>query len=117
MTDHAKESLSEHSDSPRLSDREALEAINQLRSNVVATQSAGWSNLMYPLVAILDAAGFEVDREPTDEQVADHFSTYGGAGGFPGHAIRPAGASARNQAANSRRKREQTRARMEGSSS
>lgn len=70
---------------PTLTEREALEALNQLRSNVVATQSASWSNVAYPLVAILDAAGFHLNEVVTDEQVAEHFDTYGGAGGYPGH--------------------------------
>jgi hypothetical protein len=62
---------------------EALAAINELRSNIVGTQSASWSNTMYPLVAILDAAGMEV-FEPSVDQMAEHISCYGGAGGYPG---------------------------------
>lgn len=68
-----------------LTEREALEALNELRSNVICTQRATWSNMMYPLVAILEAAGFELNENPTDDQVANHLFDYGGAGGFPGH--------------------------------
>lgn len=61
----------------------ALQKVNRLRSNIIATQSAGWSNTIYPLVAILDAAGFE--REEVDEaSKAEHVNAYGGAGGVPG---------------------------------
>jgi len=67
-----------------LSHEEALEALNVLRSNIVATQSASWSNTTYPLVAILEAAGFE-RIESTDEQKREHFHCYGGAGGYPGN--------------------------------
>jgi len=67
-----------------MTEREALEALNSLRSNIVATQSASWSNAAYPLVAILDAAGFEY-VEPSQEEMAEHFSCYGGAGGYPGN--------------------------------
>lgn len=62
---------------------EALMALNELRSNIVGTQSASWSNTMYPLVAILDAAGMEV-FDSSEEQLAQHLSCYGGAGGYPG---------------------------------
>jgi hypothetical protein len=66
-----------------LSEHEALVALNRLRSNIVGTQNASWSNVAYPLVAILDAAGFEL--EPADErQMAEHLDCYGGAGGYPG---------------------------------
>ena len=76
--------MSERTDTPAtLTPEEALAAINELRSNVVATQNAGWSNLMYPLVAILNAAGCEQFRS-TEEQMAEHFNCYGGAGGYPG---------------------------------
>lgn len=71
---------------PRITQREALEALNQLRCNIVGTQSATWSNVAYPLVAILDAAGYEL-HEPTEEQMHDHLRTYGGAGGYPGKPI------------------------------
>lgn len=62
---------------------QALDALNDLRSNIIATQNAGWSNAVYPLVAILNAAGYE-QREPTSEEKRQHLDTYGGAGGFPG---------------------------------
>jgi len=68
---------------PCLTAEEALKALNELRSNVVGTQNAGWSNTMYPLVAILNAAGYEY-VPPTDEQKEQHFNCYGGAGGYPG---------------------------------
>jgi len=68
----------------KLSPTEALEALNELRSNVITTQNAGWSNLVYPLVAILDAAGYKRFVSSPD-QLKQHHSTYGGAGGFPGH--------------------------------
>ena len=64
---------------------QALAALNELRSNIVATQAVTWSNAIYPLVAILDAAGLKVSEQQTDEQLAQHFHCYGGAGGFPGH--------------------------------
>lgn len=66
-----------------LSKEEALEALNELRSNVIATQNASWSNVAYPLVAILNAAGYEL-FESTTEQRHQHVACYGGAGGFPG---------------------------------
>lgn len=62
--------------------RAVLEELNELRSNVVRTQSATWSNAFYPLVAILDAAGFELE-DRTVEQCADHMAAYGGAGHTP----------------------------------
>ena len=68
----------------RLTHEEALHALNELRSNVVATQNASWSNMMYPLVAILNDAGFE-QFDPTDEQQRSHVNCYGGAGGYPGY--------------------------------
>lgn len=68
----------------KLTPDEALKALNELRSNVITSQNAGWSNLVYPLVAILDAAGYE-RFESTPEQIEQHRSTYGGAGGYPGH--------------------------------
>lgn len=74
-------------DTPSLSLEEALSAINALRSNVVGSQSAGWSNLMYPLVAILNAAGLE-QFDPSEEQLRHHMDCYGGAGGYPGHELR-----------------------------
>lgn len=68
----------------RLTPDEALETLNALRCNVIGTQSAGWSNLMYPFVAILNAAGFEYSP-PTEEQIKEHLNAYGGAGGYPGN--------------------------------
>lgn len=68
---------------PELTPTEALIALNTLRSNIIATQKAGWSDTIYPLVAILNAAGWE-QFEPTEEQIEQHRNTYGGAGGFPG---------------------------------
>lgn len=68
---------------PTLTEHEALVALNDLRSNIVATQNAGWSNAIYPLVAILNAAGFE-QHTASAEQEREHLATYGGAGGFPG---------------------------------
>jgi hypothetical protein len=62
---------------------EALNTINILRSNLITTQSAGWSNLVYPLVAILEDAGFGLFT-PTEEQIKEHRAAYGGAGGYPG---------------------------------
>lgn len=64
---------------------EALNELNKLRSNVIATQSAGWSNQIYPMVAILNRAGFEVDRDVPTEDKAMHLVAYGGAGGTPSH--------------------------------
>lgn len=63
----------------------SMGAINELRSNMVATQQAGWSNFCYPLVAILDAAGFDLNYDVTERQAAEHISCYGGAGGYPGN--------------------------------
>lgn len=80
-----------------VTDREALEAINTLRSNIVATQSASWSNTMYPLVAILNEAGMEV-FESSEEQMAEHYDCYGGAGGFPGKLQREPGYNSKLQA-------------------
>lgn len=74
---------------PDLSEHEALVIINKLRCNVIGTQNAGWSNLMYPLVAVLDLAGFSLE-EPTQEQMKEHLATYGGGGGYPGHCLREA---------------------------
>jgi hypothetical protein len=56
--------------------------LNRLRSNVIATQNASWSNSLYPLVATLDEAGYEV-QGATDEQVEEHLHCYGGAGRTP----------------------------------
>lgn len=37
----------------------ALNKINDIRNDVIGSQRAGWSNMVYPLVAILEEAGFE----------------------------------------------------------
>lgn len=70
----------------KLSPNEALEALNTLRSNIVGTQRGSWSNTMYPLVAILNAAGLE-QFDPSEEQLRQHMDCYGGAGGYPGHEL------------------------------
>lgn len=70
-------------DEPTLSPQEALDALNELRSNMVSTQSASWSNMCYPIVAILNAAGM-VQFDSTPEQMEQHAHCYGGAGGYPG---------------------------------
>lgn len=59
--------------------------LNQLRKNVTATQSATWSNMMYPLVAILNDAGYEDSpgRIVSEKQREAHMNAYGGAGNFP----------------------------------
>jgi hypothetical protein len=75
------------SDEPYLTPDAALEALNTLRSGVVATQNAGWSTTIYPLVAILNAAGLK-QFDPSDEQIREYLDCYGGAGGYPGHALR-----------------------------
>lgn len=80
-----------------LTAEEALQALNALRSNVVATQSATWSNMMYPVVAILDAAGLE-QYESSQEQMAEHFDCYGGAGGYPGNQLSSPDITAKNSA-------------------
>jgi len=67
----------------QLTAEEALALINQLRNNVIATQNCSWSNMTYPLVAILSAAGYEYE-EPTDAAQKQHLRCYGGAGGYPG---------------------------------
>lgn len=38
--------------------RSALEAINTIRDRVIRTQRVGWASVVYPLVAVLDEAGF-----------------------------------------------------------
>lgn len=73
-------------DKTELSPNEALEALNALRSNIVGTQRASWSNVAYPLVAILNAAGLE-QFDPSEEQLRQHMDCYGGAGGYPGHEL------------------------------
>lgn len=63
-----------------------LDEINQLRSNVTATQSASWSNMLYPLVAILNRAGYvDGSDDVTVERAAAHLTCYGGAGNSPNH--------------------------------
>lgn len=64
----------------------ALRAINELRSNIIATQSASWSNTVYPLVAILNKAGYE-QVDSTEKQKLEHTDCYGGAGGYPGKLV------------------------------
>lgn len=75
--------------------RAAMEAINTLRSEVIATQSAGWSETIYPLVAILDAAGYK-QFDPTEQQLNEYKDCHGGAGGYPGHVKREAPQAYRN---------------------
>lgn len=72
---------------PDLTEAKALAALNALRSNVVGTQSASWSNTMYPFVAILNAAGL-VQVDPSEDDLRQHMDCYGGAGGYPGHILR-----------------------------
>jgi hypothetical protein len=67
-----------------MNDKEAMEALNTLRSEVIATQYAGWSNTIYPFVAILNAAGYE-QFDPTKKQIDEYLDCHGGAGGYPGH--------------------------------
>lgn len=67
----------------RITITEAMEAINTLRSEVIATQNAGWSTTIYPLVAILNDAGYE-QFDPTAEQIDEYLGCHGGAGGYPG---------------------------------
>jgi hypothetical protein len=74
-----------------MSGDEALTALNALRSNIIGSQSASWSNTVYPLVAILNAAGFE-QYEATKEQLEQHRACYGGAGGYPRGAAGVSGA-------------------------
>jgi hypothetical protein len=74
----------------KLTPEEAIEALNTLRSNMIATRNASWSNFIYPFVAILDAAGCEL-FEPTEDQIANHLFCYGGAGGFPGRELEEPG--------------------------
>ncbi len=69
-------------DAPSLSQDEALAAINALRCNIIGAQDASWSNMVYPLVAILNAAGF-IYEAPTEADMDEHRACYGGAGGFP----------------------------------
>lgn len=97
-----------------LTEHEALVALNRLRSNVIATQSASWSNLAYPLVAILNAAGFDLIEDVSVEQQAEHLATYGGAGGYPGHVVDRVGPDALSAARNIDRERRERKAQMEG---
>lgn len=73
----------------RITIAEAMHAINTLRSEIVATQNAGWSTTIYPLVAILNAAGY-VQFDPTAEQIDEYLDCHGGAGGYPGNPLRKA---------------------------
>lgn len=74
MTDDEREELE------RL--RTAMTKLNRLRSNVTCTQNAGWSNQMYPFVAILNEAGYEQEGA-TEAQMQEHLACYGGAGRTP----------------------------------
>lgn len=80
MTDSSGLTTEERAELDRL--RVAVAKLNRLRSNVIATQNASWSNSLYPLVAILDEAGCEV-QGATDEQREEHLHCYGGAGRTP----------------------------------
>lgn len=71
---------SEHEELERL--RLAMTKINRLRSNITCTQSASWSNAAYPLVAILNEAGYEQEGA-TEAQMQEHLACYGGAGRTP----------------------------------
>lgn len=62
--------------------RLAITKLNRLRSNVVCTQNASWSNQMYPFVAILNEAGYEQEGA-TEAQMQEHLACYGGAGKTP----------------------------------
>jgi hypothetical protein len=42
-----------------VSQRDALEKINQIRNSIIGTQTLNWSEHVYPLVAALQDAGFE----------------------------------------------------------
>jgi hypothetical protein len=76
----------------RITITEAMDAINTLRSEVIATQNAGWSTTIYPLVAILNAAGYE-QFDPTEKQIDEYLDCHGGAGGYPGNPKREAPSS------------------------
>ena len=73
---------------PELSPLGLAVALNQLRSNMVATQAASWPNMCYPIVAMLEDTGFRL-TEPSKEQKQEHLDCYGGAGGYPGKLKRP----------------------------
>lgn len=62
--------------------RVVMAKMNRLRSNVIATQNASWSNMMYTFVAILGEAGYELEGA-TDAQCEEHLACYGGAGKTP----------------------------------
>lgn len=100
---------------PELTEHEALVALNQLRSNMVATQQASWSNMCYPIVAILNAAGFELIEEVTEQQAAEHLNCYGGGGGYPGHLKEPPPDQAHCHARRILRERAELRKKMRGS--
>lgn len=76
----------------RITITEAMDAINTLRSEVITTQNAGWSTTIYPLVAILNAAGYE-QFDPTEKQITEYLDCHGGAGGYPGNPLREAPSS------------------------
>jgi len=68
----------EHPDSPHATPipdpsagermREALDKINDVRNSIIGTQSLNWSEHVYPLVAALEAAGFEGMGYPAARQ-------------------------------------------------
>lgn len=66
---------------------DVLRTLNELRSNIIGTQSSTWSNTLYPFVAILNDAGLE-QFDPTEDQMRQHMDCYGGAGGYPGNILR-----------------------------
>jgi hypothetical protein len=43
----------------QVSEREALAKINEIRNSIIGLQKLNWSEHVYPLVAALDAAGYE----------------------------------------------------------
>lgn len=55
--------------------RAALEKINRIRNIVTGTQSATWSNSVYPMVAALNEAGLEAD--PKALEAAEKGLAYG----------------------------------------
>jgi hypothetical protein len=67
---------------------------------------------MYPLVAILNAAGMEL-FDSSEEQMAQHYDCYGGAGGYPGAIKREPGHWARNSAKHQHRNNVETKERMQ----
>lgn len=52
--------------------REALEEINHIRNSIIGLQTMNWSEHVYPLVAALDAAGFEGMEYP---EARENFGT------------------------------------------